>query len=145
MIYAPHSMYLKPHKKKGYCVLLEDYHAEYELSGVKVVLVLKAGWVTDKRSGSSVADVIIPKWSSDCRYQASIALHDTLYSGHFNVSKTIADQWLYDNLLKCGYSKWRAKLAHVAVKRFGSYWDALKPLPYPYHLNRLKESVTCLK
>jgi hypothetical protein len=99
------------------------------------------GWITDKRSGSSIVDAIIPKsWNAD--YDAVILSHDLIYSGW--LSRDAADELLRDGLIWSGISKWRANLAYAGVRIGGaSAWRELSlPLDDPYLYNRDLERFT---
>jgi hypothetical protein len=97
-----------------------------------------AGWVTDFRSGSSPADLVIPKIGKG-KYTATVLGHDEDYSGY--LSKALADSLFYQGLLLSGISNYRASLAYNAVRAFGwmGYYDADDELKGVYKDNRKYE------
>jgi len=98
------------------------------------------GWVTDKRSGSRVVDLVIPKtWTPD--YDALICTHDFFWSGH--VSRALADWCLLHGLQWCGISSIRAHLAYAGVRVCPSgYYELDAVMPLPYTNNRALEHFT---
>ena len=125
----------------GYWKLGRDYWTSiYTDSGV-YHCEMKKGWVTDKRSGSTAVDIIVPKsWNAD--YDAIILSHDFLYSGH--LCRATADWILKEGMIWSGISEWKANLAYSAVRiAGGSAWiDIDLPLPSPYQNNRELEKFT---
>lgn len=81
------------------------------------------GWITDFRSGSRPADLVIPKIGKG-RYTATVLGHDEDYSGW--ISKDLADSLFYQGLLLSGISKCRAELAYQAVSKLG--WLGYVPM-----------------
>jgi len=118
----------------------EDWSIKFETNLGNFKLRLSKGWITDKRSGSSAVDLIIPKWSKNIIYCSTIAFHDAGYSGY--LPKEEVDELFYQGLLLSGISKWRAKLAWSAVSAFGNggYYDFDDKMPKPYTYNRSFES-----
>jgi len=118
----------------------EDWSIKFETNLGTFKLKLSKGWITDKRSGSSAVDLIIPKWSKSIIYCATIAFHDAGYSGY--LPKEEVDEIFYQGLLLSGISKWRAKLAWSAVSAFGNsgYYGIDDNMPKPYTYNRQLES-----
>lgn len=131
---------------KKYWVLSTPYHAEFITTDGTWKLYLKPGWVTDKRSGSSLIDPIISKWSDNFEYQAVVAAHDVSYSGF--MSKKLADElFVHQGFHLSGeMSSFRSDLAYTAVKFFGNsgYYDMYDNLPKPYTFNRNYESLKLL-
>lgn len=123
----------------GYWILTEDYHVQLVTDEGTLCYTMRAGWITDFRSGSSAVDIIVPKRGND-RYTASVLCHDMAYSGW--ITKDLADELLYQGMVLSGQSKWRAGLAYKAVQWFGeeSYYSMVSPMPRPYTLNRNLES-----
>jgi hypothetical protein len=114
----------------------EEWCVKFETNFGNFKLKLLRGWVTDKRSGNSAVDLIIPKWSHNIIYCATVAFHDAGYSGY--LPKEEVDELFYQGLLLSGISKWRAKLAWKAVSVFGNngYFDIEDKMPMPYTYNR---------
>lgn len=142
-IVALHNMELKRLDAK-YWTLIAPYHAEFVTSEGVLVLDLKPGWITDKRSGSSIIDPIIPKWSdTNFMYQAVVGTHDVCYSGH--ISKDLADElFVHQGFYKCGeMGSLRASLAYAGVQLCGNsgYYSMDDALPEPYTINRVFEKV----
>lgn len=100
--------------------------------------IMLPGWVTDWRSGSSVADVVIPKMGHGT-YAGVVLGHDLMYSGW--LSKDLADDLFHQGLLLAGVSKWRANLAYAAVRGFGwlGYVNIADDLTGVYAGNRERE------
>lgn len=132
------SLALADHSK-GFWEATKTFGVIFECSDGCRAYVAYPKWITDKRSGSSLADCVIPKWSDDDQYQAVIICHDMSYSG--SVSKAIADELFYQGLRLCGYSKIRAGMAFQAVDKFGDsgYYNLGDPMPKPYTHNRCYE------
>jgi len=120
---------------KTHWILERDYFVKLVTDEGTITCSMKAGWITDFRSGSSAVDCIVPKRGND-RYTASVLCHDLMYSGW--LSKDLADELLYQGMVLSGQSKWRAGLAFKAVQWFGedSWYSMVSPLPHPYELNR---------
>lgn len=127
-------------------VLVSPYYAKFITDEGVYHLHLKEGWVTDKRSGSAIIDPIIPKWSSNYKYQACIAGHDCSYSGW--LSKKLADElFIHQGLYKSGeVGMLKSGLAYYSVSAFGNsgYYSMDDNLPYPYYDNRKYESLVLL-
>lgn len=121
---------------KGYWHSTKPFGVVQECDDGCRASVMLPQWVTDKRSGSCIADFVIPKWSGNPKYQAVIACHDMGYSGHCD--KATVDELFYQGLLLCGYSKTRAGLAYQAVRKFGDsgYYGLDDAMPMPYVNNR---------
>ena len=123
--------------------LTRDYNSSFVTNEGVITTSLLAGWVTDKRSGCSLIDKIIPKWSSNYLYQAVVASHDCSYSGW--LSKELADElFVHQGFELSGeIGSFRSSLAYQAVKCFGSsgYYSVDDNLPSPYHNNRKYESM----
>lgn len=101
----------------------------------------KAGWITDLRSGTSAINYIIPKWGNE-KYNATIALHDTAFSGW--MSFELANELLYQGMILSGQiGSFRAGLAKNMVSLFGrsGYRNMYEELPSPYTNVRQFESL----
>jgi len=127
-----------------YWKLVAPYHAEFITSDGTWKLDLKQGWITDKRSGSSIIDPIISKWNDkNYKYQAVVACHDCSYSGW--VSKDLADElFVHQGFYKSGeMGSLRASMAYATVQIFGNsgYYDMNDTLPEPYTINILFEKL----
>jgi hypothetical protein len=86
--------------------------------------VMKAGFLTDMRSGSHAIDKIIPKFTKNNQYNLAILVHDFNYSilpdGSHPVSKRLADELLQQMALMSGeIGSFKASLMKTAVKLFG--------------------------
>lgn len=129
------SLALADHSK-GYWHSTKPFGVIQECDDGCRAYVMLPHWVTDKRSGSCLADFVIPKWSGNPKYQAVIACHDMGYSGHSD--KATVDELFYQGLLLCGYSKTRAGLAYHAVRKLGDggYYNLGDVMPKPYTENR---------
>jgi hypothetical protein len=101
---------------------------------------MKAGWITDYRSGSSAVDSVVPKKGNQA-YNSIIMLHDLAYSGW--LTKGMADELLKQGMLLSGLASWRVKLASLAVGLFGGlgYYYLTDTMPEPYKDNRALESL----
>lgn len=124
-------------------VLCGDYTCSFVTNEGTITTSLLSGWVTDKRSGCSLIDKIIPKWSDNKLYQAVISTHDCSYSGW--LTKELADElFVHQGFEMSGeIGSFRSSLAYTAVKCFGNsgYYGMNDELPSPYQNNRNYESV----
>lgn len=145
-IVANERMELDELVKDKFWTLAKPYYAKFITNEGVYHLHLKAGWVTDKRSGSSIIDTIIPKWSNNLSYQAVVAAHDCSYSGW--ISKSLADNlFILQGMPKSGeIGKLKGSLAYYAVTCFGNsgYYSLDDDLPYPYQDNHNFESLVLL-
>lgn len=124
--------------KTKYWILQEPYSADFVTDIGTFKLRLKAGWITDYRSGSSLIDCIVPKKGNKL-FNCSVLCHDCAYSGH--IPKDEADELLRQGMILSGLAEWRANMAYTAVQAFGgsAYYDLETPLKTPYTDNREKE------
>lgn len=122
-------------------MLLEDYSALIVTDEGTFHLDLKAGWITDWRSGSRALDIVAPKFGNGI-YECLVFAHDTAYSGW--VSKALADEVFvhqgFEFSGECGHT--RAQLSYNAVRLFGSAYYMEDVMPKPYTDNRQYESLT---
>ena len=103
-------------------------------------LYLKAGWITDLRSGSDAINCIVPKWGNEL-YVATVLFHDACWSG--NLSRELSNDFLRQGMVLSGeVGTLRASLAYYAVSKFGRYYDMDEELPEPYTTNRMFERLT---
>jgi len=134
--------------KRGYWILDKDFEAVFITDEATYTLRLRAGWITDLRSGSSWVDWIVPKRGSK-EYNAIIMLHDCAYSGW--LEKNDADSLLRRGLVVGGLSELRAEIAYSAVHIAGGsgYYKLDQRMPTPYTHNRscefLTKDITCLQ
>jgi len=147
-IRAEKEMVLIPKAKRfwfstQYWILTQPYHAEFVTDEGTWHLDLKPMWITDKRSGSSAVDLVVPKWGNK-EYQAVVAGHDTSYSGW--MSQDYSD----DLFIRQGFhlsgciGKNRAGLAHTVVNALGRAFTMDDPMPQPYRNNRDFERLVLL-
>lgn len=123
-----------------YWKLTDDYAVNFVTNEGVYKLYLKAGWITDLRSGGDVINGIVPKWGNKL-YMAVILFHDCCWSGH--VSRELSNEFLRQGMVLSGeIGTLRASLAYYAVSSFGTYYNIDDELPEPYTLNRLFEKVT---
>lgn len=145
-IIATEPLHLEELISGKYWTLTKDYYAKFITDEGTYHLRLLRGWVTDKRSGSSIIDPIIPKWSKNIKYQAVISAHDCSYSGW--ISKSLADNlFIYQGMYMSGeVNKIRSSLAYYGVAGFGNsgYYNMDDDLPYPYQDNHNFESLVLL-
>jgi len=85
---------------------------------------MRAGFLTDMRSGSHCIDSIIPKFTENNKYNLAILVHDFNYTkmsdGQHPVSKETADEMLRQMALLSGQiGSFKASLMKTAVKLFG--------------------------
>ena len=81
--------------------------------------IIKAGMITDYRSGPKIANFILPKKGRGGLYDAAIICHDCNYflSGK-GLEFVASNKLFYTMLLFAGVSKWRAKLGFKSVSSF---------------------------
>ena len=123
---------------KTHWMINSDYEVRMITDEGTLVFRMKAGWITDFRSGSSVVDCIVPKVGNRL-YCATILCHDMAYSGH--ITKALADELLYHGMVLSGQSKFLAGLAYRAVRMFGGtgYYHLDDKMAKPYTRNRILE------
>lgn len=120
---------------KEHWVLTQPAWVRYSTDKGEMSFYMDAGWITDKRSGSAICDIVIPK-DGTASYDAVISAHDFCYSGH--VAKAWADELLYQGLVMAGIPRMKAGIAYYAVKAFGGsgYYKLGETMPHPYTDNR---------
>jgi len=96
-------------------------------------LQVSPGFSTDMRSGCHAIDLLIPKFTENNLYNASILTHDCAYTqdsdGEHFIAKETADLLLRDMVIFSGQlGKIRAGIMYNAVKWFGksAYYDLPK-------------------
>ena len=145
---VPKRAVLDPIKKRHwwstqYWTLRDGYSARFITDGGTYHLRLKAGWVTDKRSGSGLLDWCAPKDGNNV-YQACVFAHDASYSGWLD--KPTADELFvhqgFSYSAECGTRQ--AQLSYDAVSLFGSAYNLEDEMPAPYTENRNFESLKLL-
>jgi hypothetical protein len=125
---------------KQYWILTAPYHAEFITDDGVWHLDLKPMWITDKRSGSSAVDLVVPKWGNR-QFQAVVSAHDCSYSGWMSQEYS-DDLFVRQGFAKSGeITQARANLAHKAVSTFGSAYHMEDVMPQPYRNNRDFESL----
>lgn len=125
------------HDKKHWR-LTSPFYADFLTDQGVWKLRLSAGWITDKRSGSSTVDWFFPK-DGNPLYRACIFAHDSAYSGL--VSKALADHLfiLQGTKLSGEVNAFQASVAHKAVSLFGKAYELDDEMPEPYKNNRAYE------
>jgi hypothetical protein len=120
-----------------YCAFIVDDGAERPAI---VRVALRAGWITDKRSGSRAVDIVAPK-TGNYLYQWCWASHDASFSGW--LTQPFADElFVHQGFHFSGAcSKREADLAYWAVRNFGEAYDMADTMPPPYTANRQYESI----
>ena len=87
----------------------------------KYCFVIPAGFVTNFRSGPSIADLVLPKWGTDISIAVLIVIHDYFYSIDCCpiLSRKESDNLLKEGLIYMNYSKLKANLVYRALRLFG--------------------------
>ena len=123
-----------------YWKLTDDYHVDFITDGGVWKLRNKPNWITDLRSGcGDVINIIAPKWGNS-EYTATVLMHDTAWSGW--MSRQLSNELLKQGMILSGeIGSFRGALVYNAVQCFGHYSNMDEPLPEPYTINRLFESL----
>ena len=126
--------------RDGMWMLLAPYRVRLHTSEGVIEASMKAGWITDFRSGSGAVDAIVPKTGND-HYNAIVLCHDLFYSGW--LTRGLADSLLDQGMRLAGIASWRVKLATLAVGLFGGigYYYLTAPMKDPYQHNRSFEAI----
>ena len=123
-----------------YWKLTDDFAVNFVTNEGIYTLYLKAGWITDVRSGSDAINCIVPKWGNEL-YVAIVLFHDCCWSGH--LSRELSNDFLRQGMVLSGeVGTLRASLAYYAVSKFGRYYNMDEELPEPYTINRMFEKIT---
>ena len=123
-----------------YWKLTDDFAVNFVTDEGIYKLYLKAGWITDLRSGSDAINCIVPKWGNEL-YVATVLFHDACWSG--NLSRELSNDFLRQGMVLSGeVGTLRASLAYYAVSKFGRYYNMDEELPEPYMINRMFEKIT---
>ena len=129
-------IYLGETPRKGYWVNEEYVSISMQTDEGTHNVVLDPGWISDKRSGCFLVDIVIPKWCGPYDdYSALIAFHDFCWSGW--VKRLLADEILRQGCIytqKCG--KREAALGKFFTDHFGHYYELNEPLDGVYTQNR---------
>lgn len=122
-------------KLKKFWRLQSFYHVRFHTSEGVYDLNLYPGWITDKRSGSDVINILVPKDGCE-EYNACVFAHDTSYSGFLS-------KFLADNLfVRQGFhvsgevSEFVSRIAYDAVSLVGKAYSLNDEMPAPYTDNR---------
>jgi hypothetical protein len=121
--------------------LRAPYSADFITDEGVFKLRLKAGWITDLRSGTNAINFISPKWGNPI-YMAGIFFHDTSFSGW--VSFELCNDLLRQCCILSGEcNKFQAWLVYQGVMKFGreGYHYMDEALPEPYENSRHYESL----
>jgi hypothetical protein len=131
---------------KQYWKLVRNRNCDFHvMDGAKKPMIVRvslyAGWITDKRSGSRLVDIIAPK-TGNARYQWCWASHDASWSGW--LSQPVSDElFVHQGFVFTGEcSEEDADLAHWAVSNFGKAYDMDDVMPPPYTNNRQFEHIS---
>lgn len=123
-----------------YWKLTDDFAVNFVTDEGVYKLYLKAGWITDLRSGSDAINCIVPKWGNE-KYVSTVLFHDFCWSG--NLSRELSNDFLRQGMVLSGeVGTLRASLAYYAVSKFGKYYNMDEELPEPYTINRMFEKLT---
>lgn len=123
-----------------YWKLADDYAVNFVTDEGIYKLYLRAGWITDLRSGSDAINCIVPKWGNEL-YVATVLFHDCCWSGH--ISRELSNDFLRQGMILSGeVGTLRASLAYYAVSKYGRYYNMDEELPEPYTINRMFEKIT---
>lgn len=119
--------------------LTADFHVDFVTNEGVWKLRNKANWLTDLRSGCDAINIIAPKWGNPV-YTATVLMHDTAWSGW--MSRQLSNELLRQGMILSGeIGSFRGTLVYHAVQSFGHYSNMDEPLPEPYTINRLFESL----
>ena len=117
-----------------YYKLTSDYNIRLHTNEGILDAYMKAGWITDLRSGSDAINWFIPKHGND-EYNAIILFHDFSWSGH--ISRSLSNELLRQGIILSGTRGERvASIVKITVDHFGTYYNLDDNLPEPYTVNR---------
>ena len=123
---------------KKYYDLTDDFNVRLHTSEGVLDSYMKAGWMTDLRSGTDAINWFIPKHGND-EYNAIILFHDFSWSGW--ISRSLSNELLRQGIILSGTRGERvANIVKVTVDHFGHYYNLEDTLPEPYTVNRQLES-----
>jgi len=127
----------KPVSKKYYD-LTDDFFIRLHTSEGVLEPYMKAGWVTDLRSGTDAINWFIPKHGND-EYNAIILFHDFSWSGW--ISRSLSNELLRQGIILSGTRGEKvASIVKFTVDHVGHYYNLNDELPEPYTCNRQLES-----
>jgi len=105
--------------------LKEPVRVEVITSEGNLIYRMKPGFPTNMRSGSHLIDWLIPKFTSNNRYNLALLCHDFAYtklpSGQNPISRELADELLRQMCILSGeLGECRAAIMHRALRLCGS-------------------------
>lgn len=119
---------------KKYYKLTKDFNIRLHTNEGILNAYMKAGWITDLRSGTDAINWFIPKKGND-EYNAIILFHDFSWSGH--ISRKLSNELLRQGII---LSNTRgedvANVVKFTVDHIGHYYELEDKLPEPYTVNR---------
>lgn len=119
---------------KKYYKLTKDFNIRLHTNEGILNAYMKAGWITDLRSGTDAINWFIPKKGND-EYNAIILFHDFSWSGH--ISRKLSNELLRQGIILSNTrGEYVANVVKFTVDHFGHYYELEDKLPEPYTVNR---------